>query len=77
VKSITVTPFDMKSLDSVVASGKFAPNMEMTQKVTVVFDEPADERTGAIPSAVFLVGKRDDVYRIGLVNRAGFDDDDD
>ena len=51
--------------------------MEMRHAVRVVFDEEPLPKTGKQPTSVFPVGKRDGVYRIGLVNRAGTDDDDD
>lgn len=77
IKSITWEPFPEDGFDAAVATGKLAPNMEMTNAVRVVFDEPPIEKTGKYPTAVYLVGLRKGVWRIGLVNRAGFDDDDD
>ena len=41
------------------------------------FDEEPIDASGKLPTSVFLVGRRDGVFRIGLVNRAGMDDDDD
>ncbi len=77
IKSITIDPYPEGGLDGAIATGKLAPNMEVTHAVRVVFDEPPINETGKQPTAVFLAGKRDEVFRIGLVNRAGFDDDDD
>ncbi len=77
IKSITWEPFPENGFDAAIATGKLAPNMDVSHAVRVVFDEEPIDAKGKRPTAVFLVGKRKDVYRIGLVNRAGFDDDDD
>lgn len=77
IKSITIEPFPEGGMAGVLATGQLAPNMEITHQVRVIFDEPPLDRTGKPPTSVFLVGLRDDVYRIGLVNRTGMDDDDD
>ncbi len=76
IKSIAWEDFPADAFNAVIASGKYAPNMDLTNAVRVIFDEPVSEKTGKQPVAVFLIGKRKDEYRIGLVNRA-FDDDDD
>lgn len=77
IREITIRPYPKDGLDGAIATGKLAPNMEMTHSVHVVFDEEPLAATGKRPTAVFLVGKRDDVFRIGLVNRSFKDDDDD
>lgn len=77
IKSISWEDFPEGGMDGILATGKLAPNMEMTNRVRVIFDEEPLPKTGKQPTSVFLVGKRDGAYRIGLVNRAGFDDDDD
>ena len=51
--------------------------MEITHQVRVIFDEPDLDRYGKPPTFVFLVGQHKGVWRIGLVNRAGIDNDDD
>lgn len=76
IRAITFEPFPKGGFDGVNATGKLAPNMDVTNRVRVVYDEPVIETTGKRPTAVFLVGKIDGAYRIGLVNRK-FDDDDD
>jgi hypothetical protein len=45
-------------LDAALATGKLAPNMEVTHRVRVVFDEPPIEATGKPPTSVFLAGCR-------------------
>ncbi|MEM7190050.1 MAG: hypothetical protein AAF439_10610 [Pseudomonadota bacterium] len=77
IKSITWEEFPEDGLQAHIDTGKMAPNMEMTNAVRVVFDEAPINDEGKMPTAVYLVGKRDGVFRIGLVNRTGFDDDDD
>lgn len=76
IKSIGFEEFPADAFDQVIAEGRYAPNMEIRHAVRVIFDEPVSETTGKPPTAVFLLGKREDVFRIALVNRA-FDDDDD
>ena len=76
IKSISWEPFPEDGFDAAVATGKLAPNMTVTHAVRVIFDEEPINDAGKQPVAVFLVGKRDEVFRIGLLNRAGFDDDD-
>lgn len=76
IESIAWEDFPADAFDETAARGKYAPNMELTNAVRVVFDEEPSEMTGRKPSAVFLIGKHEGAFRIGLVNRA-FDDDDD
>lgn len=76
IASIAWEDFPEDAFDAVVATGKYAPNMEITNAVRVVFDEEVSAKTGKKPTAVFLIGPHKDVFRIALVNRA-FDDDDD
>lgn len=77
IKSIAWEDFPEDAFDAVIATGKYAPNMALTNAVRVIFDEEPDAKTGKPPSAIFLIGKREDQYRIGLVNRTFEDDDDD
>lgn len=77
IKSITWEPFPEDGMDAALATGKLSPNMDITHAVRVIFDEAPIDANGKLPTSVFLVGKRKDVYRIGLVVRSGFDDDDD
>lgn len=77
IKSIGIEEFPPDALDAMTATGKLQPNMEITHSVKVVFDEEAINDTGKLPTSVFLVGKKDEAFRIGLVNRVMVDDDDD
>ena len=77
IKSITWEDFPEDGMDAAIATGKLKPNMKVTNAVRVIFDEEPINESGKLPTSVFLVGKRGDVYRIGLVVRAGSDDDDD
>ena len=76
VRSITFEPFPENGMAGVLATGKLEPNMEVTNRVRVIFDEPDVPSTGKPPTAVFLVGKIGEEYRIGLVNRKRIPDDD-
>lgn len=78
IQSISFEDFPEDGLDAAKASGKLQLNMPVTHRVRVVYDEEPINDAGKLPTSVFLVGKRDDVYRIGLVVRKqGLDDDDD
>ncbi len=76
IKSVSTEPLGEHALDAVLATGKYAPNMAVTERVTVVFDEATVNESGKLPTSVFLVGNQGGIYRIGLVNRT-FDEDDD
>ena len=78
IQSISFEDFPENGLDAAKESGKLQLNMPVTHRVRVVYDESPINDAGKRPTSVFLVGKRDDVYRIGLVVRKpGKDDDDD
>lgn len=78
IQSITFEDFPEGHLDGVRATGKLQVNMPLTNRVRVIYDEAPINDSGKLPTSVFLVGKLDDVYRIGLVVRkpGKFDDDD-
>lgn len=76
IYSIELEKFPENGLAGVEATGKLTANMAFTNRVRVVYDEPVLEKTGKRPTAVFLIGKVDDSYMIGLVNRKRVDDDD-
>jgi hypothetical protein len=50
--------------------------MALSEQVRVVYDEPPVDASGSLPASVFLVGRVDGAYRIGLVIQAVVDDDD-
>lgn len=78
IQSITFEDFPANGLDGAEATGKLVANMEVTNRVRVVYDEQPINASGKLPTSVFLVGKLDEAYRIGLVVRKpDFDDDDD
>lgn len=76
IRSVTFEPFPANGMDAALATGRLTPNMEITNRVRVVFDEAAIEATGIPPTSVFLVGLHRGVYRIGLVNQSVVDDGD-
>jgi len=77
IKSIAWEEFPKDGMDGVLATGKLKPNMEIKHQVRVIFDEPPLNDQGKLPTSVFLIGKHAEFYRIGLVNRADVDKDDD
>ena len=78
IKSITFEEFPEGGLAGAEDTGKLVVNMPVTNRVRVVYDEEPINDTGKLPTSVFLVGKLDDAYRIGLVVRKpDFEDDDD
>ncbi len=77
IQSISFEDFPENGLDAAKASGKLQLNMPVTHRVKVVYDESPINDDGKRPTSVFLVGKRDEGYRIGLVVRKPGKDDDD
>jgi len=77
IREIVLEPFPANGLDTAaLATVNLKPNMALTERVRVVYDEPPVDATGKRPTAVFLVGREDGAYRIGLVVRAGDEQDD-
>jgi len=76
VREISFAPFDAQTLHELKTNQRHRLNMPVTHELRVVFDEPPVNDAGMPPTSVFLVGKRDEVYRIALMVRK-FDDDDD
>ena len=78
IRSITFEDFPKNGLDGVLATGRLMVNMPITNRVRVIYEEPPVNSAGKRPTSVFLIGKIDNAYRIGLVVRKpGFDDDGD
>lgn len=78
IQSITFEDFPADGLNGAESTGKLVANMPVTNRVRVVYDEQPINTNGKLPTSVFLVGKLDEAYRIGLVvRRPDFDDDDD
>lgn len=66
IRSITLEPSPAGQLREMEAQGRFRANMPITQQIRVVFDEP-DNPYGKPPTALFLVGRAGEAYRIALV----------
>jgi hypothetical protein len=66
IRSVAVEPFPADGFRAIEERGTLKPNMPVSRQVRVVFDEP-DNPYGRPPTAVFLVGKEDEAYRIALV----------
>jgi hypothetical protein len=77
IREIVLEPFSAAGLDKALVGLELRPNMALTERVRIVYDEPPVSAGGKPPSAVYLVGQIDGAYRIGLVVRAADDDDDD
>jgi hypothetical protein len=65
IRSITLEPSPADQLRDMKAQGRFKATMPITQQIRVVFDEP-DNPYGKPPTALFLVGREGDAYRIAL-----------
>ena len=76
IDSITFEDFPEDGMAKIEAMDKLRVNMQVTNRVRVIYDEPPFRNDGKQPTSVFLVGKKDGAYRIALVVR-NFDDDDD
>ncbi|MFO1074490.1 MAG: hypothetical protein U1E17_17755 [Geminicoccaceae bacterium] len=66
IRSIALEPFPATAQATLDQEGRFKTNMPVSQQLRVVFDEP-DTASGHPPTALFLVGRQDDAYRIALV----------
>jgi hypothetical protein len=66
IRSITLEPFPTDGFAEIEQRGTLRPNMAVSQRLRVVFEEPANPY-GRPPTALFLVGKQGDGYRIALV----------
>lgn len=69
IRSIALEPFPADGLASVEARGTLKVNMPVTKQLRIVFDEPAIDGLDKPPTAVFLVGRMEEAYRIALVVR--------
>lgn len=76
IREIVLEPIPADGLDAAaLATVGLKPNMAVSERVRVVYDEPPVDASGKPPASVFLVGRQDGSYRIGLVIQS-FDDDD-
>lgn len=70
IRSVSVEPFPHDGLRKMEADGALKANMPVTHQLRVVYDEPPMESFGIAPTAVFLIGREGDTFRIALVVRA-------
>jgi len=77
IESVSLEGLDQNSVQKMLADGRHKLNMPVSQKVRVVYAEAAINDSGKKPTSVFLIGKHNDAYRIGVVVRNFEDDDDD
>jgi hypothetical protein len=66
IRSITLEPFPADGFAEIERRGTLKPNMAVSQQLRVVFDEP-DNAFGRPPTALFLIGRQGEAYRIALV----------
>lgn len=66
IRSIALELFPVDDLRAMETQGRFKANMPISRQIRVVFDEP-DNPYGKPPTAVFLVGREGESYRIALV----------
>ena len=76
IREIVLEPIPEQGLDAALATVGLKPNMELSERVRVVYDEPPVDASGKRPASVFLVGRQEGVYRIGLVIQPVVEDDD-
>ena len=70
IKSVKVEPFPPDGLQDAQAQLNLKPNLPVTERLRVVFDEPAGP-DGDEPASVFLLGRENGVYRISLLLGSG------
>ena len=66
IKSAVVEPIPPDGLGDAHALLSLKPNLPVTERLRVTFDEPPGP-SGEQPACVFLLGKEDGVYRISLL----------
>lgn len=70
IKEMAVEDFPADGLAEVEARGTFKPNMTVTKRLRVVFEEePGEPDTSS--ANVFLLGEKDGAYRIAILNSVG------
>ncbi|KQT58481.1 hypothetical protein ASG52_21750 [Methylobacterium sp. Leaf456] len=70
VKAMTVEDFPEDGLAEAEARGTYKINMPVTKRLRVVFDEEVGQ-PDAESANVFLLGQKDGVYRIAILNSVG------
>jgi hypothetical protein len=67
IKSATVEDFPSDGLGEAKAQLNLKPNLPVTERLRVVFDEPVGP-DGETPASVFLLGRENGVWRVGRRN---------
>ncbi|MCJ2014775.1 hypothetical protein [Methylobacterium sp. J-076] len=68
IREMAVEDFPADGLAEVEARGTFKPNMAVTKRLRIVFDEDEGRAEGTPPTNVFLLGEKDGAYRIAVLN---------
>lgn len=71
IKDMAIEDFPADGLAEVEARGIFKPNMTVTKRLRIVFDEEAGQPEGEASANVFLLGEKDGAYRIAVLNSVG------
>ncbi len=68
IREMAIEDFPADGLAEVEARGTLKPNMVVTKRLRIVFDDPADPTDASPSSNVFLLGQKDGAYRIAVLN---------
>lgn len=68
IREMAIEDFPADGLAEVEARGTLKPNMTVTKRLRIVFDDPADPEEASPSSNVFLLGQKDGAYRIAVLN---------
>lgn len=71
IKDMAIEDFPADGLAEVEARGTFKPNMTVTKRLRIVFDEEAGQPEGEASANIFLLGEKDGAYRIAVLNSVG------
>lgn len=71
IKDMAIEDFPADGLAEVEARGTFKPNMTVTKRLRIVFDEEAGQTEGEASANIFLLGEKDGAYRIAVLNSVG------
>lgn len=66
IRSITLESFLADGFAEIEQRDTLRPNMAVSRQLRVVFDE-SDNTFGRPPTALFLIGRQDEAYKIALV----------
>lgn len=71
IKDMAIEDFPADGLAEIEARGSFKPNMPVTKRLRIVFDEDKGAPDEQPSANVFLLGEKDGAYRIAVLNSVG------